>query len=599
MSLSLVSPKNPSLDPEHLAALEAFAEPLSPAQTLLAAQWLLSRFDAAALAEERFEFAATATAGAAPAGLTVLYGSHSGHSAAIAKALMRKAHERGWAVTLANMAEYARGNLKREKNLAVVVSTHGEGQPPESIAPFFDYLLGKRAPKLNDSAFAVLALGDRSYVHFCRAGLDVDVRLEQLGAKRMLGRVDLDVDYQEGADAWIDKALEAFAPRMVAGPALVRNATSTRRRQYDRENPWMAELLERTVLSGRSSTQHFVHLELSLEGSGIKYEPGDALGLRPENDPALVAQLLEALGSAAETPVMLAGEACALADALTRRLEIRLLSPSSLRKYAGLGARGLADVAAAPERIAAYLDGRDWVDVLREHPLGIDAQSFVTLLPELTSRSYSIASCQAKHPDEVHLLVSRVDYPAHGRVRQGVASSYLAHRVQPGDKIAVWVEPNSSFRLPIDPDTPIVLVGAGTGIAPYRAFLQARDASGAKGKNWVIFGNRNFRSDFTYQTEWLAWRNHGLLARMDTAFSRDTTRKVYVTDRLLGAGPELCAWLEQGARIYLCGDRAKLSSSVDRALVDVMVEFGGKSTDQASEYIAQLRTEGRYVKDVY
>lgn len=587
-----------ALNPEQRQALSTLLSALSPGQSLLVARWLLARFDAAALAEDRLEAAATSHRTSQP-GLTVLYGTHSGHSASIARQLANAARQKGWSVKLSDMAEYSRGALRREHNLAVIVSTHGEGQPPESATAFFEFLQGHRAPRLERCGFAVLALGDKSYVQFCKAGADLDAHLERLGAERLLPRADLDVDYQDDADAWVSQALQAFTPRIAVDAAGSIEESQPRTARISRENPWSAELLHRAVLSARGSNQHFIHLELSLEGSGLSYQPGDAVGLRPENDPVVVEQLLAALHRSPNEDVRVAGESCTLGEALTRRLEINKIAPSALRKYAALGASGLDPVVQDSETTAAYLNGRDWVDVLREHPIELDCSAFVSLLPEIASRSYSIASCQLEHPDEVHLLVSRVDFTAHGRLRQGVASSYLADRVQPGATIPIWVEPNSQFRLPDDPNLPIVMIGAGTGIAPFRAFMQARVAAGATGKNWVVFGNQQFRRDFTYQIEWLRWRNAGALTRMDVAFSRDQAQKIYVTDRLRERARDLFDWLEQGARIYLCGDRAKLSESTDNALVDIVMSQSNRSRDQALSYIEKLRTDKRYVKDVY
>jgi len=587
-----------ALSPEQRDALDALLATLSPGQSLLVARWVLARFDAAALAEDRLERASGLTA-PSPQGLTVLYGSHSGHSAGIARQLATAARQRGWAVKLADMADYSRGTLRRERNLAVIVSTHGEGDPPESAAAFFEFLRGTRAPKLEGCEFAVLALGDKSYVKFCKAGADLDVDLERRGGKRLLARVDLDVDYQDGANVWVDAALKAFEPRMVAAPGTVAEAAQPRKARFSRDTPWSAELLHRVDLSGRGSTQHFIHLELSLDGSGLKYHPGDALGMRPENDPTLVAQLAEALGQSEQTEVDALGSCCSLAEALTRRLEIQKVSPSALRRYAGLGAKALDRILDDPEATTKYLDGRDWLDVLREHPAKIEVNQFVSLLPELASRSYSIASSQLEHADEVHLLVSRVHFTAHGRGRQGVASSYLSDRLRLGESARVWIEPNTQFRLPEDSNQPIVLIGAGTGVAPYRAFLEERAAAGQSGKNWVIFGNRQFQADFTYQTDWLRWRKDGVLTRMDVAFSRDQAQKIYVTDRMREQGRELYAWLEQGARLYLCGDRTRLAADVDRTLVEVVMTHGNQSHDEAVTYVEKLRSEKRYSKDVY
>lgn len=573
---------------------------LSPGQSLLLARMLLERFDPAALAESRLELPGTAASTGSREQLTILYGTHSGHCASIARWLASKAKAKGWACEVADMADYAKGQLKRETRLAVIVSTHGEGQPPESAAGFFAFVLGERAPKLTACNFAVLALGDRTYERFCQAGVDLDERLAALGARRLLERSEVGVDFQESAEVWVERVIEALTPlavqreRVEAPHAVVQAST-----RIGRENPWKAELLDRVVLSGSGSTQHYVHLELSLAGARLGWEPGDSLGMRPQNDPELVGRIIEALGARCDEMVQVGGELQSLGAALTSCVEIGQVTPSSLRKYATLGASGLATIVADAEGTKTYLYGRDWLDVLLEHPVPLGAQAFVAMLPELSSRSYSIASSRLVHPDEVHLLVSRVSYQARGRRRLGVASGDLAERLELGGQVPIWLEPNPSFRLPEDAATPIVLIGAGTGIAPFRAFLQARIATGAPGKNWVIFGNRQFRTDFTYQTEWLKWREQGVLTRMDIAFSRDGKAKRYVTDELKSHGRELWAWLEQGARLYLCGDRAKLSSSIDQTLTEVIATHGNCSLERAAERVGELVASRRYQKDVY
>jgi sulfite reductase (NADPH) flavoprotein alpha-component len=590
------------LSPEQLDALGVLAGTLSPAQHLLAVRWLLGRFDAGALLEERFETGAVETTDV-EGGLTILYGSQTGHAASVAKGLATRAQAKGWSVTLSNLADVSRSDFKRVRNLALVVSTHGEGEPPESAQPAFEYLNGSRAQPFGDCAFAVLGLGDRSYVHFCKAAADFDARFAGLGATRLLDRVELDVDYKAGSEEWTDAVLTAFASRVGAQSVTPRVTVGSRRptksSRYDRENPWQAEVLDKVVVSGKGSIQHFVHLELSLEGSNIKYQPGDALGVAPQNDPEYVEQLLERLGQSADVEVTIAGEKHRLREALQSRLEIRLPSVSAVNRYAALGNAKLQQRLTDVETARAFLAERDWLDVLSEFPVDISLSDFVSLLPELSSRSYSIASSQRVHSDEVHLLVSRVGYTAQARTHRGVASGFLADRVKPGDKLAVWIEPNRHFRLPTDPSVPLVLIGAGTGIAPYRAFIEERAACGASGKHWVVFGNRSFRTDFTYQSEWLKLRDRGALARMDVAFSRDQPRKVYVTDKLRDQGERLYEWLENGASVYLCGDRAKLSAAVDQALLDAVVEHGDKSVDVAKAYLEQLSASGRYRKDVY
>jgi sulfite reductase (NADPH) flavoprotein alpha-component len=583
------------LPPEARQGLESLAALLSPRDKLVAARLLLADIDAGALPVEA---SAVAPAPAARA-LTVLYGSHSGHSAGIARQLASLARARGFPVELHDMADFPRGNLRRVTTLAVVVSTHGEGQPPESAAPFFEHLQGPRAPQLPECGFAVLALGDKTYPRFCQAGADADERLAALGATRLLPRTELDVDYQDGAEAWLEELLSQVAPRLQKLDTTTPPVSARPSGRIDREQPWSAELLEHIVLSGRGSTQRYAHLELSLAGSGLRYQPGDALGVRPENDPSLVGQLATTLGAGPDTPVTVDGTELPLHEALGRRREIRVVAPSRLRKYACLGAASLGEILATVETTNAYLRGRDWLDILREHPVGISAQEFVALLPELAPRSYSIASCQASHPDEVHLLVSQLRYDAHGRQRLGTASSHLVDRLTPGQRLPVWIEPNPRFRLPSDGSIPIVMIGAGTGVAPFRAFAQARAQTGASGPSWLVFGNRTLRSDFTYQAEWLKWREQGVLSRLSVAFSRDSSPKRYVTDVLRQEGRDLYDWLARGAALYLCGDRGKLSASTDGVLAEIVATHGGRSAEAAAQYVADLSAQNRYCKDVY
>jgi sulfite reductase (NADPH) flavoprotein alpha-component len=604
MAQSSNSADESGLTPEQIEGLSSLAASLTPGQCVLAARWLLGRLETGALTSDQLEVeVAEAPVPSQGGELTIFYGSHTGHAAGVAKSLAASATAKGWKVTLSNLADVARGDFKLLRNLALILSTHGEGDPPESAAASYDYLLGNRAPKLGECRFAVLGLGDKTYKNFCKAASEVDKRLAELGATRLLERVSLDVDYQAGADAWSESVLKSFEPYCgvpAPKPRAASLAQSTKKtHRYDREHPFEAEVVEKILLSGRGSTQHFVHLELSLEGSNLKYLPGDAIGIRPQNDPEYVEQLIERLGASSDTKVTLFGEELTLGDALQRRLEIRLPKPSVVAKYAERAHVALREKLADAEGAQAYLAEREWLDVMSEYPSTLSAQEFVSLLPELGSRSYSIASSLSTHADEVHLLVSRVGYDAHGRPRRGVASSYLADRVNVGDKLAVWIEANRNFRLPEDPNVPVILIGAGTGIAPFRAFLEERAVTSAKGKNWVIFGNRSFRADFTYQSEWLKFRERGVLTRMDVAFSRDQANKVYVTDKLREQGATLFEWLEEGAIVYLCGDRAKLSTSIDQALEFAIVEYGRKSPEEAKLYLERLSSSGRYRKDVY
>ncbi len=591
------------LDPDTQATLEQLKTQLSPGQLLLCARALLDWLAPEALLSNELSVAVE-PAPRDQNGLTILFASHTGHSASIAKRLGERLRDRGHVCDIHDLATFPRASLRRLRKVAVITSTHGEGQPPESAAEFFEYLFGERAPTLRDCEYAVLGLGDQNYLKYCQAAVDLDRRLGELGGARLLERVDLDVDYEDGATAWMKLVCDTFAgelrPSVATGVGAA--ARTPPRRGWlhiDREHPFSAELLERTILSGCGSTQCFAHLELSLVDSQLKYEPGDAVGLKFENQPELVEALITALGADREHRVSIDGTDLTLGEALTHRRELRHIAGSALRKYATLTGACPGELLSDPEATRTYLWGRDWLDILLEHPSAISPSEFVELLGELGSRSYSIASYQGVHPEEVQLLVSRVGYPLKGRIRLGGASSYLTDRLAIGQSVKLWIEPNRSFRLPTDPTQPIIMIAAGTGVAPFRAFIEARQAQGVRGPSWLLFGNRNFLSDFTYQVEWQRWLADGSLTRMDVAFSRDGHQKRYVTHLLAEQGKELYAWLERGALVYLCGDRAKLGNACDQALLAAVSEHGGRSEKGALEYLEQLKSQGRYRKDVY
>jgi len=597
------SPSLALLDPDTQVLLEELKTTLSPGQLLLCARALLEWLAPEALLDDQLSVGTESTP-SGEGGLSILFASHTGHSAAIARRLAARLHELGRQSTVHDLATFPRASLRRLRKIALITSTHGEGQPPESAAAFFEHLLGDRAPRLEGCEYAVLGLGDRNYVKYCQAAVDLDRRLGELGATRRLERVELDVDYEEGASAWLEQVVEAFASELAPSGALgsvvsARTRPALRPSRIGRDNPFAAELLERTILSGHNSTQCFTHLEFSLADSRLRYEPGDAVGLRFPNQPELVLAVIARLGADGGQLVNLDGEELTLSDALTHRRELRQIAASGLRKYARYAGAALGELLSEPEATRCYLWGRDWLDVLGDHPSSISPNEFVALLGELGSRSYSIASFQGAHPEEVQLLVSRVLYSMQGRERVGGGSGYLIDRLSVGDRVKLWIEPNRNFRLPSDPARPVIMIAAGTGIAPFRAFVEARATQGVRQPSWLLFGNRNFVTDFTYQLEWQRWLSDGILTRMDVAFSRDGAHKRYVTHLLSEHGKELYAWLERGASVYLCGDRAKLGDACDQALHAAAVEHGGRSKEKATEYLEELKNQGRYHKDVY
>ncbi len=571
-------------------------------------RWWLAGYLAGAAVREPALAAADRPAGADspdPA-VTVLFGTHTGNSERLARALAERLTERGVRHTLLDMLECRKSHLAGARTLLAVVSTHGDGDPPERAQPLFELLEGRKAPRLEHLKFSVLALGDSSYEKFCEAGRRLDARLEALGATRVHARVECDVDFDAAARAWIDSVLEglepATAPVRLDGGGERRHSVAN---AYTRKNPFPAPVLANQSLTGRGSTKDVRHLELSIEGANLHYEPGDAIGVVAVNREADVAAVLERLPFDPDASVGLGGQApLPLRAALRERLEIGPVTPAFLERYAAAtGADALAR--ADREALARYARERHLVDVLAAHPPhGLDPLAFASLLRPLAPRLYSIASSQRETPDEVHLTVAVVAYRTLDRDRRGLVSGQLAlaGTGEPGaaeERLPIYLHRNPGFRLPADPAASIVMIGPGTGIAPFRAFIAERAALGATGRHWLFFGDRSFENDFLYQTELLAWRKRGVLSRLDVAFSRDQEEKIYVQHHMRAQGAELWRWLEGGAHLYVCGDAQHMAPDVHAALLAIVERHGGKSADAAAEYLLELQRARRYQRDVY
>ncbi|MFM5192298.1 assimilatory sulfite reductase (NADPH) flavoprotein subunit [Aeromonas media] len=554
------------------------------------------------LSQSGVQSVATSAAVAAPSGsLTILYGSQTGNAKGVASAIQAQAKAHGLPVTLTSMADYKPKQLKKESHLLVVVSTYGEGEPPESAVDLFEQLKKGKIGKLEGLKFAVLGLGDSSYEFFCQTGKDFDDFLSKAGAERIHELASLDVDYQEAASAWGEQAVNAVAATLSAGAATASVAGSVQaavgHSQYHKENPFPARLSVNQKITGRDSTKDIRHIEINLEESGITYQPGDALGIWFDNDADLVGEVLALTGlngdeATAQGP---------LRAALTRHFELTRLHGGFITGLADIsGNAALKDLAGDKAQVNALVASAQVVDVLKRFPATLTAEQLVKLLRPLTPRLYSIASAQSEVEEEVHLTVGVVRYPQEdGTVRSGGASSYLADRLAEDAEVRVFVEHNDNFRLPANPDTPVIMVGPGTGIAPFRAFMQEREAQGAEGKNWLFFGNPHFTQDFLYQVEWQRYVKSGLLSKISLAFSRDQANKIYVQDRLREAGLELYQWLEAGAHFYVCGDANHMAKDVQEALLDVISDHGHKSREEAEEYLSELRRAKRYQRDVY
>ncbi|WP_436376989.1 assimilatory sulfite reductase (NADPH) flavoprotein subunit [Cytobacillus sp. BC1816] len=561
-----------------------------------------SSLQAAPAVEER---PAPAAAPAIPKEVTILFGSQTGNAQNLAKKTGKTLEDKGFQVTVSAMSDFKPNNLKKVKNLLIVVSTHGEGDPPDNALTFHEFVHGKRAPKMEDFRYSVLALGDSSYEFFCQTGKDFDKRLEELGGTRITPRVDCDLDFEEPAAEWAEAVLaglsegESSSPSPAAAASV--SASAPAESVYSRSNPFRAEVLENLNLNGRGSNKETRHLEISLEGSGLTYQPGDSLGVYPENDPELVDLLLAEMSWDPEEAVRVKEETVTLKEALTAHFEITVLTKPLVEKAAKLsGNEDLHLLVSDSNQLKSYMNGRDLIDLVRDFkPWNSSAQEFVSILRKMPARLYSISSSFEANPDEVHLTIGAVRYDAHGRERKGVCSILCAERLQPGDTLPVFIQHNENFKLPENPDTPIIMVGPGTGIAPFRSFMQDREESGADGKSWIFFGDQHFVTDFLYQTEWQKWLKDGVLSKLDVAFSRDGDEKVYVQHRMQENSKELFQWLQEGAAVYICGDEKNMAHDVHNTLIDIIEKEGGISRDQALEYLADMQKNKRYQRDVY
>ncbi|MDM5278006.1 assimilatory sulfite reductase (NADPH) flavoprotein subunit [Paenibacillus silvae] len=551
--------------------------------------------------------AAAVSAPAVSREVTVLYGSQTGNSIGLSKKLAKKLEEQGLQVTLSSMGDFKPNGLKKIENLLIVVSTHGEGEPPDNAISFHEFLNSKRAPKLDGLRYSILALGDTSYEFFCQTGKDFDKRLQELGGTALVPRVDCDVDFDEPAAQWMNDVLASLSSTPAATGTVTSEAVtaevSSGESEFNRTNPFKAEVLENLNLNGRGSDRETRHIELSLEGSNLDYEPGDSLGVFPENHPRLVDELIAAMGWNADERVTVNknGDQLSVYEALLRHYEITAVTKPVVEQLAKLSPEsGLAALLADDAEFRNVMNSCDLLDLVQDYALkGIAAAPFLAVLRKIPARLYSIASSSKAFPDEVHLTVRTVRYEARGRERYGVCSVHLAERIEAGDTLPVYIQHNPNFKLPENPDAPIIMVGPGTGVAPFRAFLGEREEIGAEGKTWLFYGDQHFSTDFLYQTEWQRWLKDGVLTKMDVAFSRDTEQKVYVQHRMLEHSKELYQWIQEGASIYICGDEKKMAHDVHAALISILQQEGGLSPEQAADYMTRLQQEKRYQRDVY
>jgi len=586
-------PKNAPFSPEDIEKLNSVVARTTPLQR----SWLAGFF-AGFEAAQGGQQALPAAAAKPRVPLTVLYASESGNAEALAMKTKKLAQKHGLDAKVFDMADVDVSILGKAKNLMVFASTWGEGDPPGRAIDFYEALMGDGAPKLKDTRFAVLALGDTAYAQFCATGKAIDARLEALGGKRAADRIDLDLDFAKGAADWTDSTLKSLAPADAAGSATVVHvdfggagqALEDGEPLFTAENPLEAEIVQLVNLNGTGTTRETWHVELTADAPGFSYLPGDAIGVLPENDPALALGLAETVGLGADGAVV---------QKLRERYDVTTLSRSLIEAYAKL--TGRTDVAklSDPKAFAAFAEDRQLVDLFETYPESLKPEQLFGLLRPLPGRLYSVASSFAAHPGEAHLLVGAVRWESHGKTRKGVASTYLSDRRKLGDMVRIYVKPNRHFRLPDDPARPIIMIGAGTGVAPYRAFIEERAEQGAAGKSWLVFGERNYTYDFLYQLEWQEHLESGALSRIDVAFSRDQPEKIYVQHRLWEHRAEVLKWIDEGAHIYLCGDEKGMGRDVDVMLARILGDAARGDDEAGRAKLKELAKAGRYQRDVY
>ncbi|MDW4312541.1 assimilatory sulfite reductase (NADPH) flavoprotein subunit [Staphylococcus saprophyticus] len=537
--------------------------------------------------------------------ITVVYGSETGNAQSLAEIFADRLVEHNYTVKLTAMDEIKQNEFKKVEDLFVITATHGEGDPPDNALTFHEFIHSRKAPKLENVRFSVLALGDESYEYFCQTGKDFDAKLLELGAERLTDRQDCDLDFDDLAEKWMNKNIEILNQSTGHGSTVTSTETvqSAKEKRYSKSNPYQAEVLENINLNGRGSNKEVRHVELLLDNYGESFEPGDCVVVLPQNEPEIVTLLIETLGwdKDIEIPINDDGDTLPLEKALTEHFEITKLTKPLLQKAAELfGNTELLSQIDNAEWIQQYVDGRDVIDLLIEFPTSeLKPETFYKLLRKLPAREYSIASSYEATPDEVHITVGAVRYEAHERTRKGVCSVQLAERIQPGDTLPIYLKKNPNFKFPFDEETPVIMIGPGTGVAPFRSYMQEREELGLSGNTWLFFGEQYFTTDFLYQTEWQAWLKDETLAKLDLAFSRDTEEKIYVQHRIAQQSELFYQWLQDGAAIYVCGDEKHMAKDVHDTIRSVIEQEGDMSEADAEAYLTQMKQEKRYQRDVY
>ncbi|CAD83679.1 sulfite reductase (NADPH) flavoprotein beta subunit [Candidatus Blochmanniella floridana] len=543
--------------------------------------------------------------------IIVISASQTGNARNIAKQLYSDLVEAGLRAVLFSAGEYKFKKISEISLLIFITSTHGEGEPPEEALALYKYLFSEKALRMEKTSFIVLSLGDRSYEYFAKAGKDFDKRFEDLGANRLYDRVDLDVDFQSEVDKWKEKVVSLCKSKIVSIVSKdkcinIQNNIVFKKKNpvtsYCKEFPLIAYLLNRQKITSCNSLKDVHHLEFDISGSGLCYQPGDALGIWYENDYNLVYELLELLNLTGRESVQIKNQSMCLDEALVKYCDLTQNTPVVVKSIATISQdKILLNLLQNQNQLNSFCSTTPIVEMFYQISMTkqLSSQELIQILRPMRPRFYSIASAQSEVGEEIHITVSVVRYTINGRIRSGGASSYLVDRVQDHDEIRIFVESNDNFRLPKDPNVSIIMIGAGTGIAPFRSFMQQRALDKALGKNWLFFGNLKFTDDFLYQIEWKTYFKSGILNKIDTAWSRDQDYKVYVQDKLLSNGLELWDWIQKGAYIYVCGDAKYMARDVEQALVTVVSIHGNMNMDQSNDFWNEMRVQHRYQRDIY
>lgn len=602
---------NSPFNEEQAAQLNQLLQSLTPEQRLWLSGYLAANQQASTTSDNTQQIqqvpeAAPSAEAVKPRDITVLYGSETGNAQSLAELLDQRLTENGYTVTLSSMDAFKTKELKKVEDLFIVSATHGEGDPPDNAITFHEFLHSRKAPKLEGVRYSVLALGDESYEFFCQTGKDFDARLAELGGERLTDRVDCDLDFDEPAENWMQNVLEALSgpnDHRAAVAETTETVQSAKEKKYSKSNPYEAEVLENINLTGRGSNKEVRHVELLLDNYGEGFEPGDCLAIIPENDPVIVTQLISLLGWDPELTVEIdnKGNTASLTEAFTEHFEITKLTIPLVKKLAELvDDESLNAKLAEDGWVQTYVEGRDLIDFFKAYNASnIQPSDLLEALRKLPAREYSIASSYKANPDEVHITVGAVRYNAHDRDREGVCSIQLAERVQPGDTVKMYLKKNPNFKFPFEEDKKVIMIGPGTGVAPFRSYLEEREELDLKGNTWLFFGEQHFTTDFLYQTDWQTWLNDGILSKLDVAFSRDTDEKVYVQHRIEENSELFFQWLEEGAAIYVCGDEKYMAKDVNEAILRVIAKEGNMSEADAEAYLNQMKTEKRYQRDIY